>query len=263
LCHSDSQLLFTITITHGNNGIDNNGIAPLKTNGCLYSDSQSKADILNWQFSSVFTRENTTDITVLPGASYPSMSDIVIDPHGVEKLLTNVKSSKASGPNVIPCRVLKETAREIAPILADIFNCSLSTGILPRDWKSAKVALVFKKENTNLAENCWPISLTCVCCKILEHIVCHSIRDHLDNNAILSAFQHGFRSGFSCDSQLLSTVHDLMSGFDRNKQVDVAVLEFSKAFDVVPHRRLLGKLHHCGVDGLTLAWIESFLSSRS
>jgi len=166
------------------------------------------------------------------------MSDIVVDPHGVEigiictsvtgiatlynrcdfqccppvvvtrttrNILTgnvvriensafsNVKSSKASGPDVIPCRVLKQTAHETAPILADIFNCSLSTGILPRDWKSAN--MVFEKGNTNLAENYRPISLTCVCCKILEHIVCHSIRDHLDNNAILSAFQHGFQSG--------------------------------------------------------------------
>ena len=123
---------------------DNNGIAPLKTDGCLYSDSQSKADILNRQFSSVFTRENTIDIPVLPGVSYPSMSDIVVEPYG-EKLLSKVKPSKASGPDEIPCRVLKETAHEIAPILTDIFNCSLSTGILPRDWKSANVAQSSKK----------------------------------------------------------------------------------------------------------------------
>jgi len=88
---------------------DNNGIAPLKTDGCLYSDSQSKADIRNRQFSSVFTRENTIDIPVLPGVSYPSMSDIVVEPYGVEKLLSKVKPSKASGPDEIPCRVLKET----------------------------------------------------------------------------------------------------------------------------------------------------------
>jgi len=88
--------------------------------------------------------------------------------------------------------------------------------------------------------------------------VCHSIRAYLDNNAILSVFQHGFRSGFSCDSQLLSTVHDLLSCFDRNKQVDVAVLNFSKAFNVVPHRRLLGKLCHCGIEGLTLKWSDDY-----
>jgi len=73
---------------------------------------------------------------------------------------------------------------------------------------------------------------------------------HLDNNAILSVFQHGFRSGFSL-TQLLTTVHDLMSGFDRNKQVDVAVLDLSKALDV-PNRRLLGKL--CPVASTGSCW---------
>ena len=90
------------------------------------------------------------------------MLDIVVEAHGVEKLLSTVKSFKASSPDEIPCRVLKETAHEIAPILADIFNRSLSTGTLPCDWKSANVAPVFKKGNTNLAENYRPISLTCM-----------------------------------------------------------------------------------------------------
>ena len=75
----------------------------------------------------------------------------------------------------------------------------------------------------------------------------------LDNTAINIDASRSVELGFSCDSQLLSTVHDLMSGFDSNKQVDVAVLDFSKAFDVVPHQRLFGKLHHCGIDGLTWA----------
>ena len=82
---------------------DNNGIAHLKTNGCLFPDSQSKADILNRQFSSVFT----TDILALPGVRYPSMSDIVVEAHGVEKLLSTVKSSKASGPMKFPAVFLK------------------------------------------------------------------------------------------------------------------------------------------------------------
>ena len=125
------------------------------------------------------------------------------------------------------------------------------------------MAPVFKKGNTNAAENYRPISLTCVCCKLLEHIVCHHIRDHLDNHGILSIFQHGFRSGHSCESQLLSTVHHLMSLFDKKRQVDVAVLDFSKAFDVIPHQRLIGKLQHYGIDRGTLAWIGDFLGGRT
>ena len=101
-----------------------------------------------------------------------------------------------------------------------------------------------------------------MCCKLLDHIICHHIHAHLDNDNTLSIFQHGFRSDHSCDSQLLSTVHDLMSFFDRMKQVDVAVLDFSKAFDVVSHHRLLGKLRHCGIKGRALEWMADFLSGR-
>ena len=142
------------------------------------------------------------------------MPDIVVDVRGVHKLLSNIKPNKASGPDSIPCRVLKEAALELAPVLTDIFNSSLATSMLPKDWKTANIAPVFKKGNTNSAENYRPISLTCVCCKLLEHIVCHNIRDHLDNHNILSVFQHGFMAGHSCDSQLLSTVYDLMSIFE-------------------------------------------------
>ena len=119
------------------------------------------------------------------------MPSIEIDVHGVEKLLSNIKPNKASGPDAIPCRVLKEAASELAPILTDIFATSLSSGKLPADWKLAKVAPVFKKGNTNEAANYRPISLTCVCCKLLEHIVCHAISKHLDDHNILSKFQHG------------------------------------------------------------------------
>ena len=242
---------------------DNTGISPLKEGGRLFSDSQSKADILNRQFTSVFSVEDTTTIPTPPGDVFPSMPDIVVDVHGVHKLLSNSKPNKASGPNSIPCRVLKEAALELAPVLTDIFNSSLATSMLPRDWRTANIAPVFKKGNTNSAENYRPISLTCVCCKLLEHIVCHSIRDHPDNHNILSVFQHGFRAGHSCDSQLLSTVYDIMSIFDSKCQVDVAVLDFSKAFDIVPHPRILGKIKHYGITGTTLAWISDFLSGST
>ena len=241
---------------------DNTGIAPLKDSGRLHTDSQSKANLLNNQFTSVFNIEDINDIPVPSGPSYPSMPEFEINVCGVQKLLHTIKPNKASGPDSIPCRVLKEAANELAPALADIFNSTLPVRTLPDDWKTAHVAPAFKKGNTNAAENYRPISLTSVCCKLLEHIICHHIRTHLDNYNILSIFQHGFRSGHSFDSQLLSPVHDFMSIFDRKKQVDVAVLDFSKAFDVVLHHRLLGKLRHCGIKGRALDWIADFLSGR-
>ena len=118
------------------------------------------------------------------------------------------------------------------------------------------MAPVFKKGGRNLAANYRPISLTCVCCKILEHIISSHIRHHLDN--YISAFQHGFRQFFSCETQLAVTIQDLFSFRDKQIQVDIAILDFSKAFDYA-HKRLLGKLSFCGNKGPILRWIEAFL----
>ena len=97
---------------------------------------------------------------------------------------------------------------------------TLKDGVLPSDWKKADVAPVFKKGAKDLAENYRPVSLTCVCCKILEHIISSHIRQHLDQHKILSKFQHGFRKFFSCETQLLVTVQDLLSFRDKNIQID-------------------------------------------
>ena len=63
-------------------------------------------------------------------------------------------------------------------------------------------------------------------------------------------------------TQLITTLQDLLCYRDRNKQVDVIVLDFSKAFDTVPHNRLLHKLHHYGIRGQLNTWIASFLKTR-
>ena len=86
---------------------------------------------------------------------------------------------------------------------------------------------------------------------------------HLDAHNILSNQQHGFRKKRSCESQLILTTQDLASSLEEGEQIDAVLLDFSKAFDKVPHRRLLLKLHHYGVRGPLLSWIESFLIDRS
>ena len=211
----------------------------------------------------MFTSEDTSDIPKLSGQNFPDIAELCISPEGVEKLLRGINPSKASGPDLVPCRFLKELAAELAPILTQFFQQSLREGQIPDDWKKAIVAPVFKKGSKNLAENYRPVSLTCVCCKLLEHIICSHIRSHLDNYSVLSKLQHGFRKFFSCETQLLVTIQDLLSYFDKNIQIDIAVLDFSKAFDTMPHKRLLGKLSHYGINGPVLCWIGAFLEDRT
>ena len=125
------------------------------------------------------------------------------------------------------------------------------------------VAPIFKKGSRHLAENYRPVSLTSVPCKIMEHIICSHIRGHLDKHNILSKFQHGFRKGHSCESQLLITLNELMYWRDCGVQCDIAVLDFAKAFDTVPHESLLGKLEHYGINANIHMWIRAFLSNRT
>ena len=161
------------------------------------------------------------------------------------------------------CWVLKEAAEEIAPFLQFIFNQSLTTGQVPGDWKCANVAPELKKGSKKEACNYRPVSLTSVPCKILEHIIFHHIMGHLDAHHVLVNYQHGFRRGHSCESQLITTVEHLARNLDHGKQTDVLLLDFSKAFDTVPHKRLLKKLDHYGIHRQLIKWIESWLCRRT
>ena len=93
--------------------------------------------------------------------------------------------------------------------------------------------------------------------------MCSSIMKHLDRHGILSDAQHGFRARRSCTTQLILTIQDLAKGVDDREQVGVVLLDFSKAFDRVPHMRLLHKLKYYGVTNNTHGWISDFLDGRS
>ena len=175
---------------------------------------------------------------------------------------------KASGPDGLNARVLKECSNEISPILALIINKYLARGDVPDEWRQANVSPVFKKGEKYDAANYRPVSLTCICCKTLEHILVSSINKHLALDSILADCQHGFRSQRSCETQLVQFVHDIISNLDGalnrgHKQTDLIIMDFAKAFDKVPHRSLLHKLEYYGIRGSTHKWIKSWLSVRT
>ena len=134
---------------------------------------------------------------------------------------------------------------------------------MPSDWKHANVCPIYKKGDKHNAINYRPVSLTCILSKLCEHIISSSIMRHLEQHSILYDLQHGFRSGRSCETQLISFIQELCSSNDKNIQTDVIVMDFAKAFDKVPHKRLLHKLNYYGIRGNTLNWIQDFLSLRS
>ena len=236
------------------------GITSLRENGILKTDTVDKANICDKQFQSAFTSETDPEIPSKGTSPFTAMGEITVDPKGVLKLLNGLKVHKAPGPDGLSARVLKECSSEIAPILAYIYNESLAQGNVPDDWPQANVAPVFKKGEKYDPANYRPVSLTCICCKTLEHIIVSNINKHLSIENILADCQHGFCSQRSCETQLVQFFHDMVSNLDRalnrgHRQTDVIIMDFTKAFDKVPHRRLLYKLHYYGIRGSTHQWM--------
>ena len=157
---------------------------------------------------------------------------------------------------------LKELATELGPVLAHLFQQSIDTGEIPKEWSLANICPLFKKSDRSLACNYRPVSLTCVPRKLLEHIVCSNIMAHLDEYKLLSDRQHAFRKGHSCETQLTTVINDWAKILDNRGQVDTFILDFEKAFDTPPHELLKSKLFSSGIGGKTLKWIDSFLCFR-
>jgi hypothetical protein len=239
------------------------GIAPLNSgSGKVATSPVEKAETLNNQFKSVFTVENTRSLPPLRNSNTPTINNIQVDVEGVLKLLSSVKVNKATGPDQIPARILKECSSAIAPIFTKIFQKSLDTGTLPKDWREAFITPIYKKGDKANPANYRPVSLTSIPSKLLEHIIHHHIMNHLDQFNLLSDHQHGFRKARSCESQLALTIDDLARSLNSQGQTDMVIMDFSKAFDTVPHQRLLHKLSHMGIKGSLHTWINNFLTSR-
>ena len=171
---------------------------------------------------------------------YSRMPNIQVSMKGIEKLLKGLNLHKASGPDKFKPIVLQTLHKELAPILQLIYQKSLDAGRLPTIWKEINVIPIFKKGDKKPA-NYRPISLRCVLCKVLEHIVASNLSKHFSDQNILFELQHGFREKRSCETQLIMLVDELSKSLQIGKQTDLILLDFSTAFDKVAHEKLILK----------------------
>ena len=152
--------------------------------------------------------------------SLPEMSPIEVHKEGVLHLLLSLKVFKATDPDKVPSRLLKELAHQIAPVLrlTLLYNASINQGSVPSDWKKANIIPIFKKGSRSCPSNYRPVSLKSMCCKTLEYIMYSNIVHHLEEYNIICDEQHGFHSGHSCKTRLLITVHDLANNLNNDSK---------------------------------------------
>jgi len=232
-------------------------------NGNKITSNSLKAYAFGEFFSSVFISEDTTSLPSFTLTnSPPDISDIDISPQSVLEKLKSLKVDKSPGPDGWPPAVLRELSDVICVPLAIIYRKSLQSGTLPESWRIGHVVPIHKSGSQHNVANYRPISLTSVTCKVLESLIRDHILTHLLNNNLLSPHQHGFIPNRSCNTQLVSVIDKWTSSIQSGIPIDVIYFDFRKAFDTVPHSRLLLKLEAYGITGNLLDWIQSFLVQR-
>ena len=175
-------------------------------------------------------------------------------------MLLNLDASKACGPDELSGVVLKECARQLAPSLTALFQLSMSSGQLPKQWKLANIVPVHKKESKAEVQNYRPISLLSVASKVMERCVFDYVYHHVQH--LISPQQHGFIRGKSTATQLNDTYHRVGETLDAGGQTDIIFLDLAKAFDSVSHSLLLHKLKSFGLHNKLLDWLASYVTER-
>ncbi|XP_069792574.1 uncharacterized protein, partial [Narcine bancroftii] len=146
--------------------------------------------------------------------------------------------------------------------LTEIFRMSLAMGLVSKDWRVAHVVPLFKKGSKCKPGNYRPVSLTSVVGKLMESVLRDGIYKYLEVQGLLGSNQHDFVRGRSCLTNLIEFFEGVTKKVDEGKAVDVVYLDFSKAFDKVPHRRLGKKVEALGINEEVVKWIQQWLDGR-
>ena len=198
----------------------------------------------------------------MPSVNSCKLSKITANQQDVIDVLRSIDINKATGPDEISPKMLREAGAAIAPSLTRLINLSLSCNTFPDPWKLANVMPLYKKNDKTQINNYRPISLLSCVSKIMERVVFKYTFNFLKGNGLLSRFQSGFIPGDSTTCQLVQVYHLLCEALDNKKDVRVIFCDISKAFDRVWHDGLLCKLQRIGICDDLLKWYRSYLMRR-
>ena len=205
--------------------------------------------MFNNYFTSVFSEVDLPADATRSNPATATLYNITVSVAEVESVLANLDTTKATVPDEISARLLKETAPVISTSLC-----------FPQEWRIANIVPVYKKGDKEYVENYRPISLLYIVSKVFARCVLNNIREHIYQE--IKTSQHGFTRGKPCVTNLLEVLNYMGSVLDTGGQIDTVYLDMSKAFDIVNHKSLLLKLQSIGIGGSLLQWFQSYLAHR-
>ena len=242
-------------------------IEKVKVGDDICEDMKDIVEILNDNFSKVFTTETTfrgEEEEEARTNPVNEMQDIVVTKRDIENIITKLDANKSMLPDGVHGKVLKECKEQLMDPILDIIKSSIESGQVPREWKRANIVPIYKNGCKMEPLNYRPVSLTSILCKICEEVIKERWVAHLEEENVFHEGQFGFRKGKSCVSNLLcfySRVIDIIQ--EREGWADCVYLDLKKAFDKVPHNRLMWKVRRFGgVSGKLAEWMENYLRGR-
>ena len=238
---------------------DKTAIAPLFNGPEVLCSASDKAKLFAKDFSKNSNLDDSGISPVFPSRTNLKLHNISVTPKMVKKVITNLDSSKVSGPDCIPLVVLKNCEPELSYILAEMFNMCLKESCFPDGWKVSSVVHVFRNVwERSTAKNYPPVSLLFMVSKVFEKLVNNRIVDHLEKCGLFSDFQYGFRSSRST-ADLLTVVSDRIAReFNTSGATRAVALDIYRVW----HAGLLHKLKSYGISGQIFSLISFFLSNR-
>ena len=233
-----------------------------KLDGTNAYNSLEKAEALNEYFGSVYQDESDNIPPATKNYSGIPLSSIEITHEMVMDKLNTLNPGKSTGLDGLHPYFLYSLADILCSPLKILFTKSLKEGVVPSQWLEACIIAIHKKGLKSAVVNYRPVSITSVVCKMMESVIRDHIVSYMSANNLFANEQHGFVPNRDCMTNLLSALEDWTEDIESGFDIDVIYTDFAKAFDSVPHQRLLKKLESIGILGEVLKWIMSFLTGR-
>ena len=187
-----------------------------------------------------------------------------VTPDQIEKIISSLKNSKASGVDMVDTYILKLIKSDIVPAVCHIVNLSIQTNRFPTKWKIAKVIPLYKGKGCKFDPKSYrPVAILPILSKILERAMFTQVLSNMDSNKFFNPSHHAYRSFHSTTTAMLQMYDTWLDAVEDGNLAGVCMVDMSAAFDVVDTEILLEKLKLYGFDQNTIQWTWSYLTHRS
>ena len=247
----------------------NHSTQSLNVNGQIITQTKDIVEHFNRHFTSIAESiQQTIPPTDRPPDHYfedlnSNLTFSSTTPQNIVKIFNLLESKSSTDFTGLSAKLVKNIILTIVDPLSHIFNLSLKYGVVPSQFKIAKVSPVFKKGgNLESLNDYRSINLLSVFSKILEKLVSIQLKDYLYQNDIIHPYQFGFQEGNSTIHPMIHMLNKISNAMNKNEFTIGIFCDLTKAFDTVPVDLMLKKLYKIGIRGTILNWFKSYLSDR-